>query len=584
MRNQTLDERSWSRECSRRAAQCGVGFRFDPEAPTAYTDGREVVCPTPPANATAEDFAVLRGQVIHECGHVVRKDIFEILREYDVKGGSPIWALTNIIEDEAQERDVGRRFPGDEQAMRDLWVILMQRTINKARAMDPIAPEALDTTVRLTAAAQAARLAAGDWQGRAAGLVPELLELVEPKMPGVTALLGELESEGWIQRIRDCDTVRDSWDCARALHKRLFPNEPEPTKAKGKGKGKPKPGEGQPEEGEGSAAESRPDKGLTDEEKAAAAEIPWQVILSSDHGQERLNGEQAPSRIDWTGKPRTGSFKWFNDETEKKPSGPTNSWVIPIITHPDPALISDVRRRLQTMARRSWQPEQLSGRFDPRNAKRLIMPQVGDGTYNRSVFKTRSERRELDTAVTVLIDCSGSMSGMKYACAAQSAMALYDLFNRALRLPTEVLGFTTYSAPVYWKFKEFSERRVDRDALAARLAACEVDRAMSGNADGDALLWAWDRIKLQRSRRKVIVALSDGSPSCTALGGDPDAALRAAIAAIRKAKGGEVYGIGIQDTNVRRYYSPEAPVINHPGEVTKALVHTLRDILQREAL
>lgn len=577
--NKVETERLWARECSRRAAALGVGFQFDDRASTAYTDGNTVYCPTLPDNATPEDFTVLRGQVIHECGHVVRKEVFEILRRFDVKGGSPIWGIMNMIEDEAQERAIARQFPGDETAMRDLWAILMQRQIDQASKDSPIPdPESADKARRMMAAGVCARVAAGDWQGKAVSMIPEFLEQADRIAPGTSATFQELEREGWVSKIRACGPVSDSWDAAQALHKRLFPEEPEP-KDGGKAAGQPDKGDmgemsGEPSE----TSHDNPQDGLTKEQKAQAAEIPWHLILNSDHGQEKLNGVPAPSRIDWTGKPRNGRVRFYDSERVRVPaSGSAPS----AVTNPDPFLIQDVRRRLQVLARRKWQIEQTEGRLDPRNAPRIVMPQVGDGTYNRQIFRNQTPRQQLDTAVTVMIDCSGSMSGRKHMCAAQAGVALYDLFTRALRVPTEVLGFTTYSGPTYWEFKKFSERRMDRATLAGRICSHQVTGAMSGNADGDALMFAWDRIKNRKEKRKVIIVLSDGSPS-DAAGGDSDATLIAAIRSIRGNRGGEVYGIGVMDTNVRRYYSRTAPVINKPEDVTGALIHTLQDVLQRK--
>lgn len=571
MSSTIAQERDWARECSRRARALGINFQFDHTASTAYTDGTTVTCPTLPQNPTPEDFTLLRGQVIHECGHVVRKDIFDILSKAGVKGGSPLWALTNMIEDEAQERAVARQWPGDEKVMRDTWTILMHRQINAAMNAEPVAADYVDTSAKLMAATGVARIAAGDWQPRAAGMVPELLEQCDKLAPGTNQVFADLMAEDWADKIRACETVKDSWACAKALHKRLFPDEPQPQdngeQPNGNGPGPDVSGD-----------EARPEKGLSEQEKAAASEIPWQVILASDHGQERLNGEPAPSRINWDGKPRSGRVEWFTDEIIKTPSATGNPGAV---LNPDPFLIADVRRRLQVISRRTWQSEQLEGKLDSRNAKRIVMPRIGDGTYNRSIFKQRTPRRELDTAITLLVDCSGSMSGTKHACAAQAAVGLYDLFNRALRVPCEVLGFTTGNGPVYWTFKTFKERRIDRTTLAKRLVSCQVERAMSGNADGDAILWAWERLAKQRTRRKVIVVLSDGSPS-SSLSRDPDATLIAAIKAVRGTKGGEVYGIGIMDTNVRRYYSPNAPVIGDPSDVTRALIETLADILQKK--
>lgn len=291
-----------------------------------------------------------------------------------------------------------------------------------------------------------------------------------------------------------------------------------------------------------------------------------------------------PSRIDWTGKTSTGAPIYYNREVITKPSV-SDSGIAAASARPFPAaLVGEVRRLLQAKARVRFDHERLDGRLDGRNIGRVLMPQVGDGTYNRSIFRQRVPTDTLNCALTILVDCSGSMSGEKIHAATEAAMALNDLASTALRVPSEVLGFSTSNrdTPHLIEFKTFAERRVNRGLVGARMAQVESGHMMRGNADGDSLMSAAQRIRNRREARRIIIVLSDGSPAEGANGSCSYTNLKCAIAGIRKS-GIEVYGIGIMDTNVRDFYSPKAPVINDAGEVPAALITVLTDVLQKKA-
>jgi hypothetical protein len=512
-----------------------------------------------PADATRDDFLIYRRSFLHELGHVARREVFSIQQRDGFKSGTRRWFCLNAIEDSAQERDMARANPGDRIALtegNDALLARMVTQLAKQPAPGPeITDEQLDHARKVSALSALILKSSSDWCTQSGKWADAMLDVRDRTLPGTRALWDELESEGWAERVRTVGNCENVARLADELFRRLWPDEP-------------------PEQSEEQQQQ---------ESEALGNVIPWRLLMTSDHAEgDDRDREPHPSRVDWDGKTCRNTVAWYPHETVTR----TKAAGVQPDTHPSDALAQEIRRLLQSLARVRWRPEKLHGRLDKRNLSRVAMPRVGDGTWNRSIFKQRDPVFTLDAAVTLLVDTSGSMAGDKYAAAANASTALYQLFSRSLRVPTEVIGFTTghHSGPgghhpAYFVHKAFAERIVRPDMIYGRMLA--TAQYMSGNADGDAVMYALSRIERRRESRRIIVVLSDGSPtesySC-----DADSALQQAIATARKTRGVEVYGIGIMDTNVRRYYSPQAPIIRRPSEIAPALITALRDILQRK--
>jgi len=134
-------------------------------------------------------------------------------------------------------------------------------------------------------------------------------------------------------------------------------------------------------------------------------------------------------------------------------------------------------------------------------------------------------------SVTLLLDNSGSMRGQKIWNVAAWASLLTEVLERA-GIDVEVLGYTTRA----WKggqsretwlvdkkppqpgrlndlrhivYKDFSESYL---IAAHNFAAMLREGLLKENIDGEALLWAFSRIKRLSTEKKMIVVLSDGAP------------------------------------------------------------------------
>lgn len=219
------------------------------------------------------------------------------------------------------------------------------------------------------------------------------------------------------------------------------------------------------------------------------------------------------------------------------------------------------------------------------------------------VFSRREETKSANTAVTLLVDNSGSMGGSKTRLAMQAAYALMQTLDR-VKIPCEVLGFTTGESVGYGRggsalgneiaedqkimsgrkgggryhshfdrfetivmpiYKSFNERvTVDVKKRVAFMENCQP--GLNGNIDGESLLYAAARLVQRTERRKVMIVFSDGQP---AGGGRSGPHLKFVAKDLQKS-GIECIGIGIMSDAVRSYYDKNVVLkdINAlPGEV-----------------
>ncbi len=236
-------------------------------------------------------------------------------------------------------------------------------------------------------------------------------------------------------------------------------------------------------------------------------------------------------------------------------------------------LANRLQRRLQAEQLRSWDFDLEEGILDAAKLARVVT-----NPLQPLSFKQEKETTFRDTVVTLLIDNSGSMRGRPITLAAISA----DILARTLErcgVKVEILGFTTRT----WKGGRAREDwlRADRPTFPGRLnelrhivyKAADApwrrvrrhlglmlrEGLLKENIDGEALLWACQRLRGRLERRKILMVISDGAPVDDAtLAVNPqnylDEHLKSVIAWIEKTKPVELAAIGIGH-DVTRYYS-----------------------------
>lgn len=173
------------------------------------------------------------------------------------------------------------------------------------------------------------------------------------------------------------------------------------------------------------------------------------------------------------------------------------------------------------------------------------------GEREPRVYKQKlSDRLQLNTAITVITDCSGSMRGQKEFVASTVNVCVLDVL-KAINIPFELLGFSDSSGCLYHQiFKDFSENLI-RDQLAGRLTSSY--KKSGCNSDGDSILWAAERLMQRKEPNKVLIVLSDGQPAGSYYG-NGDKYLKRICNMIETQSPINLWGIGILTDAPKQFY------------------------------
>jgi cobalamin biosynthesis protein CobT len=123
--------------------------------------------------------------------------------------------------------------------------------------------------------------------------------------------------------------------------------------------------------------------------------------------------------------------------------------------------------------------------------------------------------------------------------------------------------------PRHYIVKEYDERRGADDIIQDY---GNIYGKLWQNADGESIMWAFKDLILRPEQRKILIVLSDGSPSSDR-GGDCFTYTKDVIAMASKHV--ETYGIGIMDDSVQRLY-PEYTVLNRAEELESCLLDLIK--------
>ena len=236
-------------------------------------------------------------------------------------------------------------------------------------------------------------------------------------------------------------------------------------------------------------------------------------------------------------------------------------------------LANKLQRQLLASQKRAWEFDLEEGLLDTSKLTRVIID-----PYSSLSFKKEKDYEFKDTVVTLLIDNSGSMRGRPITIAAICA----DILSRTLErcsVKVEILGFTTKN----WKggqSREFwnknakpkspgrlndlrhiiyksadTQWRISKNNLGLMLK----EGLLKENIDGEAINWAFGRLKKRKEERKILMVISDGAPvddsTLSVNSGDfLEKHLKKTVKYIENKGDVEILAIGIGH-DVSRYYS-----------------------------
>ena len=262
-------------------------------------------------------------------------------------------------------------------------------------------------------------------------------------------------------------------------------------------------------------------------------------------------------------------------------------------------LANKLQRKLQARQNRSWNFDLEEGMLDASKLARIITQPLFPLSY-----KQEKDMKFRDTIVTLLIDNSGSMRGRPITIAAICA----DIMARTLErcgVKVEILGFTTKA----WKGGQSREQWINdgKPSYPGRLndlrhiiyKAADApwrrsknslglmlrEGILKENIDGEALMWAHERLLGRLEDRKILMVISDGAPvDDTTLSSNSgnylEQHLKQVIAYVENKSPIELVAIGIGH-DVTRYYN-KAVTLTDAEQLGGALTEQLADLFNEE--
>ena len=499
---------------------------------SACTNGKTIFLPTLPLDCSHTLLGLVRGFIDHESAHLRETD-FEILRTGQLTGlEKHIW---NILEDWRVEHKLAAVFPGCRQNL--TWLI-------KHLFLNEDEPEDSGTETDALHILEWLLLTVRSWD------VPELqtkctdlANAIDLVFPGLRAKLNPI-----LQTVPTmCETSRDCLNVAREIVRALsnyveLSEGPEEEKQKNTTDSQNSENSDQSQ-----VIRNNPEKALQTLEK---------MLQSGPDERPSDIGSRLAKILEESQENRTSGITMatvghkiligLDDKTLAQASGATRA----------------LRVRLQALLQGHQLVRARSGYRGRLDTSRLHRAGTGDSR----IFLGKSTRLRLNTAIHILLDSSGSMSGsqMDLACAACYAVAtaLHAVPGISLAVtafpanPTDGDQFNTV-VPILRHGQKLHNR--------FSLAAC-------GSTPMDsAIWWTLQQTLFMPETRKIILIISDGEPDNFA----------PTVDAIQAAQGigYEVYGIGIDCASMQRLLPENSEIIRNIHDLAPAMFGMLQKAL-----
>ena len=245
------------------------------------------------------------------------------------------------------------------------------------------------------------------------------------------------------------------------------------------------------------------------------------------------------------------------------------------------AIAKDLERAIASKNRTMFIPGQKKGKVHGPSLYRLNM-------NDDRVFRQKDEKRAVNACVQLAVDMSGSMSGERIHMAAMAAYTMAKALD-AIKVPCIVAGFTTGTMPRGSWHNESASRPFTRfeslflpilkgwnrkaDSLETRRNLGHVMKGVPllNNVDGESIRSLSRHFNDRKEDRKIMIVLSDGEPHAVGRGFAND--LRKAVGDIEQA-GIDLYGVGIQTTAPKRFYTKSVVIHNLP-DLGKELIRLI---------
>lgn len=264
-------------------------------------------------------------------------------------------------------------------------------------------------------------------------------------------------------------------------------------------------------------------------------------------------------------------------------------------------------RALLTAAEADYVSGQRSGRLDVR--KRGV--QIMQGKEN--IFRKKMDGQSVDTAVSIVVDASGSMSGERMYLASQVCVALAECLEKT-SVDLEVLAFRSdyphgmIDDKIIQKYNDIVQRiqsargqdprmgmfhrsspvmmfelkAFDDSLREAKVSLGAMPHLAGGSTpDGDAILKAATRLMANKKPKKIMLVLTDGGSGYAAIQGNCTEYTKMAINHCIKNLGINMIGVGMMSDHGRHLYK-NWTCVNVLADLDKSIIDNIARMILGE--
>lgn len=531
---------------------------------SAFTDGTTIHLPRPDSMWNEEQLLLWRYKAEHELGHEAAinanphwKEVMEEKRKQkEYKDDGMLWWISNLISDHVQEHNrVGEMIGRDEVLLQGRRAFLEDGERQKAKMLkDSGAKENPDMNI-------ASALFAWDTEARM-GWNPHLsAQKMDAK---VKPIYDMIKTKGGVDPTK-LKNEEEVFNAALKIRK-LFPeysskNTFMKIKMPGTGKpgGKGKPGDGEDADG---VRTDRQDPFLPNGQHGEAAKRKYDYEKGEGSYRARLPGNL-----------KSGKRKYGFDHGK---CGHHVSAVSGLMRRTN--LPAKVRAYLMAMKREKYTTGYRSGRLDTNRLTDVLRGKD-------DLFRRKEAVRLVDSAVYLLVDSSGSMSGSAFQSACASALMMAEALQ-GIGCSVEIAGFTEFGGDdkglIHDIWLPFGQRFVKENVLNQMAV---MANALSNNVDGENILFAYNRLKQQKESRKILIVLSDGQPAGSGAPGNtigPGQFTKNVCDTIQRDKSVLLVGLGMSGYSPKKFYK-NAYQVDRGQSLEGVLLNIVKDaVLKHE--
>lgn len=540
----------------------------------AKTNGNVIYLPSIPSDMDKDAIQIAKGYLDHEAAHVRHTD-FEAIKSARLDKLTKY--LFNCIEDWRVENRLSEIFPGCRYNFNTLVHKLFVED-EKEKAGNKTPAFSLLRYVLLSVRA---------WDVPEIGAERDSIAAqIESSYPGLPAIINEILN----RTRRDCPDTQKALDYARELEgaMRQYLDEKsrnEEQKEKDAEQTSNPSGDKRHEDKQASSKsgqDSHPDDVNKEVEtnETADADHTEPTVSQTPESEESQQPDPAESAIQELGQALTGEMselpqtlgELLATKLENNPAG-SNDNGIRVATSEKmevkrltPEEISEAKRSSNALNQR------LSGLLQARSLASCGIGRKGklnSGYLHRlsvadpRVFQSIQIAQSLDTAVHILLDRSGSMTGNPIKLASLACYAVARSLEMIKGVNVAVTAFPGDKSFIsVCPLVRYGDRVTDKMSPGAS----------GGTPMAEALWWMLQDFCLQKESRKIALLITDGVP-------DREQPCLAAINEFHR-QNIEVYGIGIQTSSIENLLSGKCVTIRHLGKLAPAMF----GILQRALL